>query len=106
MSDATTTTTATSTTQPPEGGFGLGLGIVPDVGLTPPERAYVLGERMWSGDGAGSGGRGSGRGRKLKKTRLVEGDWELVRTDQDWRDVRPEERKRVAQVQGGGDGTC
>jgi hypothetical protein len=28
---------------------------------------------------------GSGRGRKLKKTRLVEGDWELVRTDQDWK---------------------
>jgi hypothetical protein len=31
------------------------------------------------------GSTGSGRGRKLKKTRLVEGDWELVRTDQDWK---------------------
>jgi hypothetical protein len=51
-----------------------------DLNLRPPDRAYVLAERN------STVGYGTGRsigGRKLQKTRLVEGDWELVRTDYD-----------------------
>jgi hypothetical protein len=58
-------------------GLGLGLG---NLNLRPPDRAYVLAERnLTVGYGTGR----SSRGRKLQKTRLVEGDWELVRTGYD-----------------------
>ena len=50
-----------------------------DLNLRPPDKAYVLAER--SSPAAYGSGRSS-RGRKLQRTRLVEGDWELVRTDQ------------------------
>jgi len=59
-------------------GLGLGLGDI-NLNLRPPDKAYVLAER--SSAGVYGSGRSS-RGRKLQKTRLVEGDWELVRTDQ------------------------
>jgi hypothetical protein len=112
-SDATgtTATTTTSTTmsagQPLELGLGLGLGLGIGQGgelgpreFRPPERAYILGDRRSGHDStSGSGtGSGSGRGRKLKKTRLVEGDWELVRTDQDWK----QDPKTEVGIQGGG----
>lgn len=102
ISDTTTSTAtpATTTDQPSRVGSGLGLGI----DISPPERAYILAERTWSGGGSAGCGTGSGRGRKLKKARLVEGDWELVRTDHDWRGMRIEEPKRLSQVHGGGDG--
>ena len=59
---------------------GLGLGMKYGLGeIRAPDRAYVLAER--DSGFAGTGTSSSGKGRKLKKTRLVEGDWELVRTD-------------------------
>lgn len=62
---------------------GLGLGMKYGLGeIRAPDRAYVLAERStMMGTGTGTGTGSSGKGRTLKKTRLVEGDWELVRTD-------------------------
>ena len=61
---------------------GLGLGMKYGLGgLRMPDRAYVLSDRDAITRSVGTGSSGSGGGRKLKKTRLVEGDWELVRTD-------------------------
>jgi len=61
---------------------GLGLGMKYGLGeLRMPDRAYVLSDRDTTMRSVGTGSCGSGGGRKLKKTRLVEGDWELVRTD-------------------------
>jgi hypothetical protein len=59
---------------------GLGLGMRYGLGeIKAPDRAYVLAER--NSAMVGTGTNGSGKSRKLRKTRLVEGDWELVRTD-------------------------
>jgi hypothetical protein len=71
---------------------GLGLGLVGD--LRAPDRAYVLAERGTGSIGGGTGAvTGTGRSRKLKKTRMVEGDWELVRTDYDYNEQQSRSRR-------------
>lgn len=65
---------------------GLGLGIDPAMySLRAPDRTYITADKdRIRGSVHGSGhteGGASARGRRLKKTRMVEGDWELVRQD-------------------------
>jgi hypothetical protein len=69
-----------------------------------PDRAYVLAERNFTFTGTGTSS--SGKGRKLKKTRLVEGDWELVRTDFEDMERRSKRSSRIGgeQEKGNGDG--
>jgi hypothetical protein len=71
-----------------------------------PDRAYVLAERNFTFTGTGTSS--SGKGRKLKKTRLVEGDWELVRTDFEDMERRSKRSNRIGGMQeqekGNGDG--
>jgi hypothetical protein len=86
---------------------GLGLGMRYGLGeIRQPDRAYVLAER--SSTYTGTGTSSSGKGRKLKKTRLVEGDWELVRTDFEDMERRSKRSSRLGGIQdqekGNGDG--
>ena len=79
---------------------GLGLGMKYGLGeLRMPDRAYVLSDRDTTMRSVGTGSSGSGRGRKLKKTRLVEGDWELVRTDYQDLERRSKRSSRIVKEQ-------
>ena len=78
---------------------GLGLGMKYGLGgLRMPDRAYVLSDRDAITRSVGTGSSGSGGGRKLKKTRLVEGDWELVRTDYQDLERRSKRSSRIGRV--------
>jgi hypothetical protein len=86
---------------------GLGLGMRYGLGeIRAPDRAYVLAERNSTFTGTGTSS--SGKGRKLKKTRLVEGDWELVRTDFEDMERRSKRNSRIGgsqeQEKGNGNG--
>jgi len=77
---------------------GLGLGMKYGLGeIRQPDRAYVLAERSSAFTGTGTSS--SGKGRKLKKTRLVEGDWELVRTDFEDMERRSKRNSRIGGMQ-------
>jgi len=77
---------------------GLGLGMKYGLGeIRAPDRAYVLAEGNSAFTGTGTSS--SGKGRKLKKTRLVEGDWELVRTDFEDFERRSKRNSRIGGIQ-------
>lgn len=77
---------------------GLGLGMKYGLGeIGAPNRTYVLAERDSAFTGTGTSS--SGKGRKLKKTRLVEGDWELVRTDFEDFERRSKRNSRIGGIQ-------